>query len=138
MSRKTINLTLTLSLSLGAVLAGGSALGSPETLLETYLRGGAGPFDATAGARAWSAEHSPPGAAEPRSCVTCHGTDLTKSGRHAATGKTIEPMALSVNPERLADPNKTDKWFGRNCRWTLGRECTAQEKGDFVQFLRAH
>lgn len=135
MSLQTSNRTLVLGLS--AALAAGSALGSPETLLASYQRAGAGPFDAAAGAQAWATEHSPPGAAEPRSCATCHGTDLTKPGRHATTGKTIDPMALSVNPERLADPTKTEKWFGRNCRWTLGRECTAQEKGDFVQFLQA-
>ena len=41
-------------------------------------------------------------------------------------------MAVSVNPKRLSDPAKVEKWFGRNCRWTLGRDCTPQEKADFV------
>ncbi|HCS12500.1 MAG TPA: hypothetical protein DIW28_01710, partial [Zetaproteobacteria bacterium] len=44
--------------------------------------------------------------------------------------KRIEPMAPSVNPERLTDPAKIEKWFGRNCEWTIGRDCTAQEKAD--------
>jgi Domain of unknown function (DUF1924) len=135
MSRPTSNRAL--ALGLGAALVAGAALGSPESLLATYQRAGAGPFDASAGARAWAAEHNPPGAAEPRSCATCHGKDLTKPGRHATTGKTIEPMAPSVNPQRLADPVKSERWFGRNCRWTLGRECTAQEKGDFIRLLQS-
>jgi len=47
----------------------------------------------------------------------------------------IDPMALSVNPERYTDPDKIEKWFLRNCKWTLGRECTAQEKGDVLTYL---
>jgi hypothetical protein len=52
------------------------------------------------------------------------------------TGKRIEPMAVSVNPQRLGDMAKIEKWFRRNCKWTLGRACTAQEKGDLLSFLR--
>ncbi|MBV5273127.1 MAG: DUF1924 domain-containing protein, partial [Lamprocystis purpurea] len=74
---------------------------------------------------------------EQRSCVTCHGTDLTKPGKHATTGKPIEPLAVSANSERLTDPAKVEKWFGRNCRWTLGRDCTPQEKGDFVRYIQS-
>ena len=65
-----------------------------------------------------------------RSCTTCHGTDQAKPGRHQRTGKVIESMAPSVNPQRLTDVAKIEKWFVRNCKWTLGRECSAQEKGD--------
>lgn len=122
---------------LSALLAAGPSLGLGATLLAGYQQSGAGPFDASAGARAWALEHQPPGASEPRSCATCHGTDLTRPGRHATTGKTIEPMAVSVNPGRLSDPAKVERWLGRNCRWTLGRECTAQEKGDFVSLIQA-
>jgi hypothetical protein len=46
-------------------------------------------------------------------------------------------MALSVNPKRLADPTKVERWFGRNCRWTLGRECSPKEKGDFLRLIRS-
>jgi len=51
------------------------------------------------------------------------------------TGKTIEPIAVSANPERFTDVSKTEKWFRRNCKWTLGRECTPQEKGDLLTWL---
>jgi len=40
-------------------------------------------------------------------------------------------MSPSVNPDRLTDSKKVNKWFKRNCKWTLGRECTAQEKSNF-------
>jgi hypothetical protein len=45
-------------------------------------------------------------------------------------------MAPSVNAERLTEAKKMDKWFLRNCKWTLGRACTAQEKGDVLMWLR--
>jgi hypothetical protein len=68
--------------------------------------------------------------------VTCHGRDLTQPGRQANTGKVIEPLAPSVNPQRLTDPAKIEKWLTRNCRWTLGRECTANEKADFIAYIK--
>ena len=68
-------------------------------------------------------------------CVTCHTRDLTKQGKHKKTGKVIEPMAPSVNKERYTDLKKIKKWFKRNCKGTIGRECTNQEKGDVLQFL---
>lgn len=91
--------------------------------------------DPAAGKAAWTTEHpAPEGPA--RSCATCHTADLTRAGRHAATGKAIEPLAPSVNPSRLTDPAKVEKWLLRNCRWTLGRECTATEKADFLAYIR--
>lgn len=68
------------------------------------------------------------------SCTTCHTTDPRKTGQTRA-GKDIEPMAASANPKRFADQAKTEKWFGRNCRNVLGRECSAKEKGDFITFM---
>lgn len=70
-----------------------------------------------------------------RSCTSCHTDAATVSGRHERTGKIIEPMAPSVNPDRLSDRKKIDKWFLRNCKWTFRRECTAQEKGDVLVWL---
>ena len=40
-----------------------------------------------------------------RDCTLCHGTDLKKSGKHIKT------------------------------KWTFGRECTNQEKGDLLMYL---
>jgi hypothetical protein len=90
---------------------------------------------AAAGRAAWLREHRPGEKERPRACTSCHGANLTKPGRHVETGKHIEPMAVSVNPTRLDDPKKVEKWFRRNCRWTIGRECTLQEKREFIRFI---
>ncbi|MEG7525318.1 MAG: DUF1924 domain-containing protein [Chromatiales bacterium] len=55
--------------------------------------------------------------------------------QHIRTGKVIEPLAPSVNPKRFTDQRKVEKWFIRNCKWTLGRECSSQEKGDLLVYL---
>lgn len=89
-----------------------------------------------AGAAAWIQEHPQPDGSQTRSCTSCHGRDLTRPGRHVKTGKVIEPLAPSVNPQRLTDPKKIEKWLLRNCRWTIGRECTASEKADFIGFIK--
>lgn len=70
-----------------------------------------------------------------RTCYTCHGKDLKKSGKHVKTGKLVKAMAPSANPERYTELKKIKKWFKRNCKWTIGRECTNQEKGDVLTFL---
>lgn len=67
-------------------------------------------------------------------CTTCHTASPLKMGESRA-GKPIDPMAVSVTPDRYTDPKKVAKWFRRNCKSVLGRECTAQEKGDFLTFM---
>ncbi|HHL20156.1 MAG TPA: DUF1924 domain-containing protein [Aliiroseovarius sp.] len=68
------------------------------------------------------------------SCTTCHTANLKGPGKTRA-GKVIEPMALSVNPNRFTDSAKVAKWFRRNCNSVLGRECTAGEKADILAWL---
>lgn len=68
------------------------------------------------------------------SCSTCHTSDPRGQGKTRAN-KVIEPMAPIANPQRLTDSTKVEKWFGRNCKDVLERTCTAQEKGDFIQYL---
>lgn len=70
-----------------------------------------------------------------RSCESCHGQNLQGSGKHIKTGKRIDPIARSANTERFTDAKKIEKWFKRNCKWTLGRECSVQEKANFLSFL---
>jgi len=126
---------MALALSIGiAGLCGAAAAAPGDEMLATYGKS-AGPFTAAAGKSFWNEKHQTEG--ESRSCVSCHGADLTKPGKHATTGKVIEPMAVSADPKRLTDPAKVEKWFGRNCKWTLGRECTPQEKGDVVKYLQS-
>ena len=68
------------------------------------------------------------------SCTVCHTKDPKNVGQTRA-GKDIDPMAASASPRRYTDQEKTEKWFGRNCRNVLGRECSAKEKGDFITFM---
>ena len=74
------------------------------------------------------------GKPEMPSCTSCHTKSPLKVGQTRA-GKTIEPMAVSRTPERYTDPKKVKKWFRRNCKSVLGRECTPLEKGDFLTFM---
>ncbi|HEX5364466.1 MAG TPA: DUF1924 domain-containing protein [Gallionella sp.] len=68
-------------------------------------------------------------------CASCHGNDLKANGKHVITGKVIEPFSPSANPERFTSTKKVEKWFKRNCKEVVGRECTAAEKADFIQFV---
>jgi hypothetical protein len=104
-------------------------------LLEAYRQAGAGPFLVDAGRGAWSRAVTPRGADRPRHCADCHGTDLTRKGSHIRTGKPIKPLAPSARRDRLSDPRKVEKWLRRNCRWTWGRECSPQEKGDLISYI---
>ncbi len=68
-------------------------------------------------------------------CASCHGQTPTQTGRHAGTGKPIEPLAPAFQPERFTDAAKVEKWFRRNCGDVLGRECSAGEKADVLARL---
>ena len=108
-----------------------------EDMLAKYKAAGANNFSAAAGKAMWHKDfpdRKKPG--KVRNCSTCHGEDMTQKGKHAKTGKVIDPIAPSANAERLTDPKFIAKWLKRNCKWVLGRKCTAQEKGDFLVYLR--
>lgn len=104
--------------------------------LAAYQAEGAGKFSVERGKEMWFNTHTHAGADQPRSCTSCHSNNGRVNGKHAKTGKPIKPIAPSVNPERLTEVKKIEKWFKRNCKWTIGRECTAQERGDFLSYLR--
>ena len=69
------------------------------------------------------------------SCASCHTENPAALGKHAKTGKVIDPLAPSANAERFTSPKKVDKWFKRNCNDVLDRVCTPQEKGDVLAYL---
>jgi len=69
------------------------------------------------------------------SCTACHTEDPRAMGRNAKTGRPIEPVAVSVKPDRFTDPDEVAKQFRRDCKAVLGRACTAQEKGDYITFM---
>jgi len=112
-------------------LSTATAAGAPEALLASYRAAGAGPFSADRAAAAWIRKTGP----EQRSCASCHGSDPTLPGRHRTTGKPIGPLSPSADPRRLSDAAQVEKWLLRNCRWAWGRECTPQEKGDFLEYI---
>ena len=74
------------------------------------------------------------GDAETPACTSRHTDNPDGTGRTRA-GKDIAPMAVSKTPDRYTDREKVEKWFGRNCKSVLGRECSALEKGDFITFM---
>ena len=74
------------------------------------------------------------GKAETPACTSCHGKDTRGAGQ-TLTGKPIKAMAASVTATRYTDAAKVEKWFKRNCTEVLGRECTTQEKGDWLSYM---
>lgn len=98
-------------------------------LLAGYKSEAGKPFSAAQGEQLFRARHGE------MSCTSCHTDNPKATGKHASTGKAIEPLAPAANPKRLSDPAKVEKWFKRNCNDVLKRACTAQEKGDFVTYL---
>jgi len=69
------------------------------------------------------------------SCASCHGDPPLVAGKHQSTGKTIDPLAPAANPAAFTDAAHVDKWFRRNCKDVLARECDAREKADVLAYL---
>ncbi|MDQ6989908.1 MAG: DUF1924 domain-containing protein [Mariprofundaceae bacterium] len=119
----------------------------PE-LLETYKSQGASNFSAKAGQEMWTQVipfEKKGEMMKDRSCATCHNAVPNTVGKHKKTGKEIAAMTLtafSINKrtgeqeKRYSTVKKVEKWFKRNCKWTYGRVCTPQEKGDFLMFFK--
>jgi mono/diheme cytochrome c family protein len=116
------------------ILSTATLAGSREDLLTQYAATAKATSFSAARGQSLHTQNFSGGKPETPSCTTCHGKDTRQSGR-ALTGKTIEPVAVSVTPTRYTDPAKVEKWFKRNCTEVLGRECTPQEKGDWLTFV---
>ena len=120
----------------GALLAAGTD--TPAALQARYAAAaqlespGSGGLQAERGRQFFASRHG----AE-WSCSSCHTADPRTNGRHAVTGKTLKPLAPSANPDRFTDAAKVEKWFRRNCKDVLSRECTAREKGDVLAYLQS-
>jgi cytochrome c peroxidase len=123
---------------LPALFAAPAMAGPRETIVEGYAAAakaadaGFAGFDAARGKALYSQQNTV--SAESPSCASCHSVSPLEAGKTRA-GKAIDPMAVSVTPDRFTDPEKVEKWFGRNCNTVLGRDCTALEKGDFITYL---
>jgi hypothetical protein len=69
------------------------------------------------------------------SCSDCHGDNPANMGEHSTTGNPIKPLAPSANPNRFSDVSKSETNFAKHCQQVYGRNCSAQEKGDFITYL---
>jgi Domain of unknown function (DUF1924) len=121
---------------LGMTSAVALAADTPGSLMTQYAQAAGVPvsaLSATRGAALYRTEH-PGRNAQPVSCASCHTASPKQAGR-TRVGKRIEPLAPVANPERFTDAAKVEKWFRRNCQDVLQRECSAQEKGDFIAWL---
>jgi len=119
-------------LMLGFVLACANAKAadtSPSQELARWQQKAQQPASAQRGQALWTRQQGD------WSCASCHGEPPMRNGRHASTHKHIAPLAPAVNPQRLTDQAKLDKWFRRNCKDVFSRECTAQEKADVIFYL---
>jgi hypothetical protein len=125
------------SLVVLAMVLASSQAAVVDDALKDYAAQGAKDFSASKGKEFWHSDFPDPDKpGKVRNCGTCHGNDLSVSGKHVKTGKVIDPLAPSANNERLTERKKIEKWFKRNCKWVLDRECTPQEKGDVLMYLR--
>ncbi len=112
------------------------AADTPASLMAHYAQAAGVPVSAlstTRGAAFYRSEHTGRNG-QPVSCASCHTTNPKQAGK-TRVGKRIEPLAPAANPQRFTDAAKVEKWFRRNCQDVLARECSAQEKGDFIAWL---
>ncbi len=103
---------------------------TPAELLAGYTAQAGQSGNVTKGEAFFKASHG-----QEWQCTSCHGKSPMTGGRHASTDKAIEPLAPAVNAKRFTDSAKVEKWFRRNCKDVLARECTAAEKADVLAWL---
>jgi cytochrome c553 len=103
---------------------------TPQAILQSYSAQAGSPAVQERGRELFTSRHG-----REWSCSTCHGAMPVQPGKHAATGKTIAPLAPAFEARRFSDAAKVEKWFGRNCNDVLGRPCSATEKADVMAWL---
>lgn len=108
--------------------------GPREDLLAKYAAAGKSSGFSAARGQTLHTQNFAGGKPDTPACTSCHGKDPRGAGR-TTTGKSIDAVAVSATPTRYTDPAKVEKWFKRNCNEVLGRECTPQEKGDWLTYV---
>jgi hypothetical protein len=68
-------------------------------------------------------------------CQACHGGFARWPNGVPRMHRQILAFTPSGNSERFTSERKVEKWFGFNCTYLLGRDCTPQEKGDLITWL---
>lgn len=107
-----------------------------NTLMKSYQLQGVKSGNAQRGEQFWNKTFTGKAPFTERSCKSCHTANLKNNGEHVRTGKTLKPLAPSVNQASLNKVKKVKKWFKRNCKWTTGNECSAQVKADILAFIK--
>lgn len=115
--------------------SGLAAAETPRQIAETYATAQGAGFQPSAGLGANLYGRKFGASEKLYACTACHTDNPAQPGRHAVTGKDIKPLAPVANAERFTDPAKVEKWFKRNCKEVVGRECSAGEKADFIAFV---
>lgn len=69
------------------------------------------------------------------SCSSCHTDSPANKGKHSETGNAIQPLSPVVNPKRFSDLQKVETKFKKHCNDIIGRDCSPQEKGDYITYL---
>ena len=123
-------LPLAAALALLAPLAGQAADTPPAQQQARFNAEAGSPGQAQRGGLFFTSRHG-----GEWTCASCHGNPASAPGKHASTGKAIDPLAPAFNPQRFTDTAKVDKWFRRNCKDVLQRECSAGEKADVLAWL---
>jgi len=111
-------------------VAAAALAATPAEQLAGYSAQAGAPANAARGQQFFTSRHG-----QEWSCASCHGEPPTGAGKHASTGKPIAAMAPAFNAERFTDTARSEKWFRRNCKDVLARECSAGEKADVLAWL---
>lgn len=125
--RKTL---IPLAALLAALAAPAAQAATPAELLAGYQAQAGSPASAARGQAFFTTRQG-----GEWSCSSCHGSPPTGTGKHASTGKIIQPLAPAFDTRRFSDAAKVEKWFRRNCQDVASRECTAGEKADVMAWL---
>ena len=130
--RTTLTALVAVAASLLLALPAQAGDTTPDAQLQRWTAAAGAPANAERGRVFFTSKHG-----GEWSCASCHNTPPTTDGKHASTGKPIAPMAPAFNAKAFTDEAKVDKWFRRNCKDVLSRECSAAEKADVLAYLIA-
>ena len=69
------------------------------------------------------------------SCSSCHTANPADNGKDIVTHKLIKPLSPVTNPQRFSDLDKVEDKFVQHCNDITGRDCTAQDKVNYITYL---
>ncbi len=129
-SRRYLASAICLGFAVLAISAARAADTTPAQQLERFSQQAGAPGQAKRGEAFFTSRQG-----GEWSCSSCHGAPPVSPGKHASTGKAIDPLAPAFNAGGFTRTAKVDKWFRRNCNDVAKRECSASEKADVMAYL---